>query len=93
MSIRVGYDTNVLLQNTLVVSLSLSLSLVGYGTNGLVTFAPVDLFIDFSHLYPKTERRKNRAGVLNGISISQDPDVLYITGKNWDKMFLIKLLF
>ena len=48
---------------------------------------------DFSHLYPKTERRKNRAGVLNGISISQDPDVLYITGKNWDKMFLIKLLF
>jgi glutamine cyclotransferase len=32
------------------------------------------------------------ADVLNGISISEDPDVLYITGKNWDRMFKIRLL-
>jgi glutamine cyclotransferase len=32
------------------------------------------------------------AGVLNGISISEHPDVLYITGKTWDRMFKIRLL-
>jgi glutamine cyclotransferase len=29
---------------------------------------------------------------LNGISISEDPDVLYITGKNWDRIYKIRLL-
>jgi glutamine cyclotransferase len=44
-------------------------------------------------LWPSQERLKARADVLNGISVSEDPDVLYITGKNWNRMYLLKLLF
>ena len=49
-------------------------------------------FIDFSDLWPQEERRKNGADVFNGISISEDPDVLYVTGKKWNRLFMIKLL-
>eukprot|EP00551_Chaetoceros_affinis_P015394 CAMPEP_0203714506 /NCGR_PEP_ID=MMETSP0091-20130426/71120_1 /ASSEMBLY_ACC=CAM_ASM_001089 /TAXON_ID=426623 /ORGANISM="Chaetoceros affinis, Strain CCMP159" /LENGTH=335 /DNA_ID=CAMNT_0050592579 /DNA_START=25 /DNA_END=1029 /DNA_ORIENTATION=+ len=38
---------------------------------------------DFSHLWPKAERRQFGADVLNGISISKDDGILYITGKKW----------
>ena len=38
------------------------------------------------------ERRKQNADVLNGISVSDEEDVLYITGKFWDRMFKVKLL-
>eukprot|EP00534_Pseudo-nitzschia_fraudulenta_P002594 CAMPEP_0201120398 /NCGR_PEP_ID=MMETSP0850-20130426/4459_1 /ASSEMBLY_ACC=CAM_ASM_000622 /TAXON_ID=183588 /ORGANISM="Pseudo-nitzschia fraudulenta, Strain WWA7" /LENGTH=454 /DNA_ID=CAMNT_0047386521 /DNA_START=151 /DNA_END=1512 /DNA_ORIENTATION=- len=38
---------------------------------------------DFSQLWPRSERSKKRADVLNGISISENPDVLYFTGKLW----------
>jgi glutamine cyclotransferase len=47
---------------------------------------------DFSKLWPQNVRRKAHADVLNGISISEDPDILYFTGKNWDRMFRIRLL-
>lgn len=47
---------------------------------------------DFSDLWPQEERRKNGADVFNGISISEDPDVLYVTGKKWNRLFMIKLL-
>lgn len=47
---------------------------------------------DFSELWPKLERKKFGADVLNGISISGDPDILYFTGKLWDRMFKIQLL-
>ena len=47
---------------------------------------------DFSQLWPKFERRKARADVLNGISISEDPNTLYFTGKLWDRMYSIQLL-
>ena len=36
--------------------------------------------IDFSQLWPKSARKKNRADVFNGISISEDPNILYVTG-------------
>lgn len=49
-------------------------------------------FIDFSDLWPEEERSKNGADVFNGISISEDPDVLYVTGKKWNRLFMIKLL-
>eukprot|EP00536_Pseudo-nitzschia_multiseries_P015703 jgi/Psemu1/247062/estExt_Genewise1.C_9340017 len=47
---------------------------------------------DFSTLWPKEERRTWGADVLNGISISADPDVLYFTGKLWNRMYKIQLL-
>jgi Glutamine cyclotransferase len=30
------------------------------------------------------------ADVLNGISVSDQEDVLYVTGKNWDRMFKVR---
>mmetsp|Transcript_25731 Transcript_25731/g.28775 ORF Transcript_25731/g.28775 Transcript_25731/m.28775 type:complete len:363 (+) Transcript_25731:475-1563(+) len=47
---------------------------------------------DFSDLWPKSERKSKKADVFNGISISADPNVLYVTGKLWDRMFSIELL-
>jgi glutamine cyclotransferase len=47
---------------------------------------------DFSSLWPKRERHSMGADVLNGISVSSDPDILFMTGKNWDRMFRVKLL-
>mmetsp|Transcript_25584 Transcript_25584/g.70399 ORF Transcript_25584/g.70399 Transcript_25584/m.70399 type:complete len:480 (-) Transcript_25584:8-1447(-) len=47
---------------------------------------------NFDSLWPKSERRGNGAGVLNGISISADPDVLYVTGKMWNRMYKVQLL-
>jgi glutamine cyclotransferase len=46
---------------------------------------------DFSTLWPKSERPPG-ADVFNGISTSKEPDVLYVTGKKWNRMFKIKLL-
>jgi glutamine cyclotransferase len=47
-------------------------------------------FADFSSLWPKRERHSMGADVLNGISVSSDPDILFMTGKNWDRMFRVK---
>jgi hypothetical protein len=46
---------------------------------------------DFSMLWPKSERGAAHADVLNGISVAADPDVLYVTGKLWNRIFQIKL--
>lgn len=46
--------------------------------------------LDLSDLWKKRERRNHGADVLNGISVSAEEDVLYITGKNWDRMFKIR---
>ena len=47
--------------------------------------------VDFSSLWPQHERQKAGADVLNGISVGADPDVLYVTGKLWNRMFKLKL--
>jgi glutamine cyclotransferase len=44
-----------------------------------------------SSLWPSEDRKKHGADVLNGISISKEDGILYITGKNWDRMFRVKL--
>lgn len=49
------------------------------------------LFSDMSDLWP-LENRTYRPDVLNGISISKDDGILYVTGKLWDRMFRLKLL-
>lgn len=46
---------------------------------------------DFSMLWPEEERKKKGADVFNGISTSDDEDVLYVTGKLWDKIYSVKL--
>ncbi|KAG7346779.1 glutaminyl-tRNA synthetase [Nitzschia inconspicua] len=47
---------------------------------------------DFSTLWPAKDRSAEGADVLNGISVSKDPDILYVTGKNWNRMFTVELL-
>lgn len=46
---------------------------------------------DFSTLWPKSDRPSG-TDVFNGISVSEDPDVLYVTGKRWNRMYKVKLL-
>jgi glutamine cyclotransferase len=46
---------------------------------------------DFSTLWPKAERSRQHADVFNGISISEDEDILYVTGKKWNRMYRIRL--
>lgn len=46
---------------------------------------------DFSTLWPKSDRRKHGADVFNGISVSDDDNVLYVTGKKWNRIWSVKL--
>jgi glutamine cyclotransferase len=46
--------------------------------------------LDFSMLWQKQERKNDGAGVLNGISIADHPGQIYVTGKNWNRMYLIE---
>jgi glutamine cyclotransferase len=46
---------------------------------------------DFKDIFP-ISKRPPHTDVFNGISISEDPDVIYVTGKLWDRMFKVKLL-
>lgn len=46
---------------------------------------------DFSSLWPKSDRPRG-TDVFNGISVSEDPNVLYVTGKKWNRMYKVKLL-
>jgi hypothetical protein len=71
------------------------LSLIGSAQQGCEhrdSCANESFFSDFSMLWPKHERTAAHADVLNGISISADPDVLYVTGKLWNRIFKLKLL-
>ena len=50
-------------------------------------------FIDFKDIWKTAGLTKNKhAEVFNGISISEHPDILYVTGKLSSNMFKIKLL-
>jgi len=44
-----------------------------------------------SALWPKNARDREGANVLNGVSVSGEDGVLYVTGKFWRKMFQLKL--
>jgi glutamine cyclotransferase len=48
--------------------------------------------IDFGQLFPKAERSKLGCDVFNGISVSETEDILYVTGKKWDRLFQVRLL-
>lgn len=45
---------------------------------------------DFTGLWNRKARKKAGAEVLNGISVSEEEDVIYMTGKYWDRMFRIR---
>jgi len=45
---------------------------------------------DFTELWNGHDRTRAGANVLNGISVSEDPDVLYITGKYWNRAYLVQ---
>ncbi|GAA4927178.1 glutaminyl-peptide cyclotransferase [Mucilaginibacter defluvii] len=47
--------------------------------------------IDMSSLYPKEKRNAN-ADVLNGIAYDTKGKRIFVTGKNWDKLFQVKFL-
>lgn len=52
----------------------------------------VDKEYDFSTIFPMQERTELQSDVFNGISVSADPDILYVSGKKWDRMFKVRLL-
>ncbi len=47
---------------------------------------------DFGVLFPKEERSQLGCDVFNGISVSETEDILYVTGKKWDRLFQVRLL-
>jgi len=46
---------------------------------------------DFSHLVSEIKRRNSRADVLNGIAYNPDNEDVYITGKLWPFMYVLRL--
>ncbi len=46
-------------------------------------------WIDLSHIYPM--RQRHREAVMNGIAYDPETKRLFITGKNWPKLFEIKV--
>ena len=48
-------------------------------------------WIDLSGLLSPSERKGNNVDVLNGIAYDQEHDRIFVTGKNWPKLFEIKV--
>ena len=48
---------------------------------------------DMTELWSSHERTQRGADVLNGISVSSDPSALYLTGKYWDRTFLVQYVY
>jgi glutamine cyclotransferase len=63
-----------------------------YGADQIVRINPqtgvIDAFLDFTQL--KLRQNNKNADVLNGIAYNPEDDTYLITGKNWDKLFLMK---
>jgi len=55
------------------------------------TTGEVEERIDMSGLLPMSERNRN-TDVLNGIAYDKDGDRLFVTGKNWSKLYEIKVV-
>lgn len=52
----------------------------------------VKAWIDLSGLLSAEDRRQSQADVLNGIAYDAQGDRLFVTGKNWPKLFEIRLV-
>ena len=66
-----------------------------YGKSGVAVIDPttgsVEGVIDLSQLYDMVEHHPD-LDVLNGIAYNAKTDTFFVTGKNWNKMFEIKLI-
>jgi glutaminyl-peptide cyclotransferase len=66
-----------------------------YTTDSLVKFDPetgkVLAYLDLSGILKKKDETGNE-DVLNGIAYRPDENLYYVTGKNWPKMFAIRLI-
>ena len=66
-----------------------------YQKDGVVIIDPktgaVDGVVDFRGLRDKVKQH-SRLDVLNGIAYHKDSKRLFVTGKNWDKLFEVKLI-
>ncbi len=51
----------------------------------------VEGVIDFTDLKDKVTQH-DKLDVLNGIAYKGEPNILYITGKNWDKLFKVEVI-
>jgi len=51
----------------------------------------VNSYIDFSTLYPESERQKSDADVLNGIAWDPVNKRIFVTGKRWPELYEIKV--
>ncbi|MEO1241413.1 MAG: glutaminyl-peptide cyclotransferase [Pseudomonadota bacterium] len=65
-------------------------------TNGIVRIDPgsgaVTGVIDLRGLLPEADFTKGQTDVLNGIAYDPEADRLFVTGKNWPKLFEIELV-
>ncbi|MEM7661111.1 MAG: glutaminyl-peptide cyclotransferase [Pseudomonadota bacterium] len=52
----------------------------------------VEQQIDFTNLYPAEDRASPLDDVLNGIAYDEETGQIYVTGKNWSKLFEIRLV-
>lgn len=66
-----------------------------YGAEQIVQIDPktgaVVGLIDLSGILPDEERRPGRTDVLNGIAYDPETERLFVTGKNWPKVYEIKV--
>ena len=66
-----------------------------YTTNAVACIDPVSGrvvgMIDFSYLLPAADQTET-TGVLNGIAYDPAGDRLFVTGKNWPKLFEVRLI-
>ena len=49
-------------------------------------------FNDFSKGLKDEVTQHDALNVLNGIAYKGEPNILYLTGKNWDKLFKVRIL-
>lgn len=65
-----------------------------YGADQIVRIDPntgiIDAYVDLTQL--KLRQNNRNADVLNGIAYDAERDLFLITGKNWDKLFLMKFI-
>jgi glutaminyl-peptide cyclotransferase len=65
-------------------------------TNMLIMIDPargdITGVVDLSTLMPNSERPPGPESVLNGIAYDAGHDRLFVTGKNWPKLFEIRIL-
>lgn len=66
-----------------------------YGDPGIARINPktgaIEGVMDFSQLYQMVEKHPD-LDVLNGIAYNPKTNTFFVTGKNWDKMFEIKII-